>query len=786
MADGAERRSIPPDAQIVRRRFTVRGIVQGVGFRPFVYRLASRDQLAGFVVNDTTGVVIEVEGQACVLDRFAAALVADRPPLALISELVIDEITTAGSDRFVIRASEHGQGAPATIPIDSAPCADCERELADPTNRRFGHPFINCTNCGPRFTIVAGLPYDRASTSMAGFSMCAACRREYDDPTDRRFHAEPICCRDCGPQLSCTNAAGAPVTGQLPTPLSPGMDPALAHAANAVLDGQIVAVKGVGGYHLVVRADDDTAVRRLRERKQREEKPLAVLVTDLDAARQLAYVGTTEAAALEAIERPIVLLPRRADAGLAPTIAPAFDQIGLLLPPSPLHLLLARAVGLPLVLTSGNLTDEPIAITDEDGLARLGTIADLFLTHDRPILRRADDSVMTVSAGRALLIRRARGFAPRPISLESSGPSVLAVGAALKNTICITRDAEAFVSPHLGDLQNLAAFEAFREMVDSLLQLLGVEPEVVVHDLHPDYLSTKFAQSFDGVETLGVQHHHAHVAACLAEHQMTDRVVGVAFDGVGYGPDGGLWGGEFLIADLSGFERVGCLAPVPLPGGTAALRQPWRMALAHLRAAYGDAVPHDLDVITRNAHRWEAVAEVAGRASLSPPTHGVGRLFDAVAAIVGLRDEVSFEGQAAMLLEQSARRGGPADPYEADVSATSHGLCLDAAPLIRAVADDLRRGVVVEHIAARFHAGLAAATAIMVDTIGRARQDVDTVALTGGVFQNRILLDLCRAELRVRGWRVIVPAQVPPGDGGISFGQAAVGRVLVAGRAMRP
>lgn len=760
---------------LIRRRITVRGIVQGVGFRPFVYRLATRHLLAGFVHNDSAGVTIEIEGPLARVDAFAAELVATPPPLASIDVVTTTTLPPTAATTFVIRNSALSDAPPAVIPADIGPCLDCLIEQADPTNRRFGHAFINCTNCGPRFTIVAGLPYDRATTSMAPFPMCTACRAEYDDPTNRRFHAEPICCHGCGPTL---RFFAAPDANAIADAANDGN--AVTEAVASLLDGHIVAIKGVGGYHLAVRADDEVAVQRLRNRKRRDEKPFAILVCDLDAAGLLAEIDSVEAAALAAPERPIVLLAKRDGGLLARAVAPSSTLVGVLLPPSPLHQLLADTAGIPLVLTSGNISDEPISMTDDDAFGRLGSIADAFLTHDRAILRRADDSVLTVGHGQVSLIRRARGFAPRPIRLASTGPNVLAVGAGMKNTICVTRGNEAFVSPHLGDLENLSAFEAFRDMVDSLLSLLRVQPEAVVHDLHPGYLSTSHAQTFE-LPTIGVQHHHAHVASCLVEHQLAGPVVGVAFDGLGYGTDGGLWGGEFLVADLARFERAGSLLAVPLPGGSAALRQPWRMALAYLQAAYCGDVPQDLAVVSRNAHRWEAVSEISTRPSLSPPTHGVGRLFDAVASLLGFGDDTAFEGQAPMALEQAARRAGPSEPYEAGPISGGEMLQLDPSCWIRAMVDDVGNGTSVDLIASRFHATLAAGTVQMVELFGR-RHGIQTAVLTGGVFQNRLLLESCQFALQRLGWTVYVHAKVPAGDGGISLGQAGVARRILSAR----
>jgi len=747
---------------MVRLRIHVDGIVQGVGFRPFVHGLAREFAVSGWVRN--TGEGVDIEAEAADLDGFVTALRARAPVLARVDALTWAPLEPVGDKGFAIDLSSADGGRRTLVSPDTATCADCLEELADPTDRRYRYPFLNCTNCGPRFTIVTGVPYDRAATTMAGFAMCADCRREYDDPADRRFHAQPTCCPACGPRLSLLDAAGAALPG----------DP-LPAAAARLRDGAIVAVKGLGGYHLAVDAVDESAVARLRGRKHREDKPFAVLVPDLAAARALCAVDEAEAALLSGAQRPIVLLVRRPDSALAPSVAPGNRYVGLLLPYTPLHHLLIAAVGRPIVLTSGNMSDEPIAYVDAEAGDRLGRIADAFLVHDRPIHMRTDDSVARAVRGRAQPVRRSRGYAPEPLRLPVECPRpVLAVGAELKSTFCLARGRHAFVSHHIGDLANYETFRSFTEGIAHFGRLFDVVPEVVAYDLHPEYLSTKYALELPDVDLVGVQHHHAHIASCLADNGNTGPVVGVAFDGTGFGTDGTLWGGEILVADLASFQRVGHLAPVPLPGGAAAIRAPWRMAAAYLQAAYGDDLPVGLAVEGRNAATWTTVLAMAARAVNAPLTTSAGRLFDAVAALVGVRDEVNYEGQAAIELEQRA------DPAERGAyPLSSSGGALAGTDLIRAVVDDLRGAVPVPVIAARFHRGLAAATVrAAVDAASTA--GLDTVALSGGVFQNVTLLTLVIDGLQAEGLRVLTHEQVPCNDGGISLGQAAVAAALPA------
>jgi hydrogenase maturation protein HypF len=709
-----------------RRRFRARGIVQGVGFRPFVHRLAGEAGIAGFVLNDGQGVVIEAEGTR--LDDFAAELVRQAPPLARIVSLTAERLAPLGETSFRILASEPTAGT-AAIPPDVATCPDCLRELFDPADRRHRYPFVNCTQCGPRFTIVRAVPYDRPNTTMAGFPLCADCRHEYEDPSDRRFHAEPIACPACGPRLSMP----------------------LEEAAAVLTGGGILAIKGLGGYHLACDAANEQAVARLRARKRREEKPFALMT---DRVEPLAAPSPAEWELLSAPERPIVLLRRRVDAPVALSVAPGSPRLGVMLPYTPLHHLLCHDVGGALVMTSGNLSDEPISYEDDEARARLGDVADAFLAHDRPIHRRCEDSVWTAggpsgSARNGFPIRRSRGYAPSslPLSVPARAPLV-AVGAELKSTFCVANGAEAFLSPHLGDLDSEPSARAFREDLELYLSMLGVEPEAVACDLHPDYLSTTWAHESD-LPVVEVQHHHAHAAACLAEHGEEGPALALVFDGTGYGTDGTLWGAELLRCDLEDFERLTWLDPVPLPGGEAAIRAPWRLAAVHLERA-GLPVPWE---------RWGIVRE-----SLkvnAPLSSGMGRLFDAAAALLGVREHVTYEGQAAIELEHLAG-DVPAEPYRWTFG--------DGTALIARCHADLEHGRPAEQIAAAFHETIAAAAA---QACARARGP-DTVVLSGGTFQNLRLLDSTARRLESLGLRVLTHRLVPPNDGGISYGQAAV------------
>lgn len=712
-----------------RRRIRVRGVVQGVGFRPFVHRLATAHDLTGFVLNDGEGVVVEVEGEAHVVDDFVDALERGAPPLARIDSLTHERVPVLGEPGFEVETSRPA-GRSALIPPDVATCDACLAELFDPADRRYRYPFLNCTDCGPRFTIVRGVPYDRPSTTMAGFPLCEDCRHEYENPSDRRFHAEPIACPVCGPRLSVP----------------------LEDAVAVLLAGGVVAVKGLGGYHLACDAGDEAAVARLRARKGREEKPLAVMTTEPE---RLATLSEEELELLSSFTRPIVLARRRDGAPVAESVAPGSPWLGLMLPYTPLHHLLCADAGRPLVMTSGNLTDEPIAFEDTDAHRRLGRVADLFLDHDRPIHRRCEDSVVRAQ----FPIRRSRGYTPGaiPLPVPLRAPLV-AAGAELKSTFCVGRGREAFLSAHLGDLTGEAAYAAFLADLELYLEMLGIEPAAVACDLHPDYLSTRWALGQE-LPVVEVQHHHAHAAACLAEHGETGPALAVVLDGTGYGTDGTIWGGEVLRFDLAAFERVAHLEPVPLPGGEAAVREPWRVAASYLERA-GRPVPWE---------RWPLVRQSLG--VNAPLSSGAGRLFDAVSALLGVRERVTYEGQAAIELEHLAGGIG-ASPYECGIEAgVIHG-----SDLVAAVHDDLRDGRERAEIAAAFHEGVAATFAAACAEAG----GPSTVALSGGCFQNLRLLESLRSRLERAGFRVLSHTAVPPNDAGVSYGQAAVAAARLA------
>jgi len=734
----------------IRTAVRVEGVVQGVGFRPFVHALATGLGLTGLVGNDLDGVFAEVEGPAAAVSEFLRRLERDAPPLARIERVTTAAVTPRRSAGFVIAASDAGSRLRRTlVSADTATCADCLRELGDPADRRHRYPFINCTNCGPRFTIVRDVPYDRSLTTMAPFAMCERCAAEYHDPADRRFHAQPTCCPACGPRLTLDDAT----------------DP-LQAAAELLRHGRVLAVKGLGGYHLAADAACEPAVAALRRRKHREDKPFAVMAADLAAAAELAEVDATAADLLTSPARPIVLLPRRPGAAVAPATAPGNRQLGIMLPYTPLHHLLLAAVARPIVLTSGNVSDEPIAYRDDEAGETLKDIADAFLTHDRAIHVRTDDSVTRTFRGRPMLVRRSRGYVPEPITTSTAFPRpVLACGAELKNTFCLARGRHAFVSHHIGDLENAETLRSFTEGIEHFRRLFDIDPRVVAYDLHPEYLSTKYALELDGVELQGVQHHHAHVASCLADNGHgveAGPVIGVAFDGTGYGPDGTIWGGEFLAAGLAAFERGGHLAPVPMPGGAAAIRQPWRMAAAYVA---------DPEVARRHPDQWPAVIAMAARGVNSPLTSSAGRLFDAAAALLGVRDSINYEGQAAIELEQLADPG-EAGVYPARVEAGSpFRIC--GSDLLHAVIEDRTNRVPAPVIAARFHHGVAA----LIEAgclLMRERHGLGTVALSGGVFQNLLLLNAVVGRLEAGGFRVLLHGRVPCNDGGISLGQAVI------------
>ena len=765
-----------------RRAVVVRGIVQGVGFRPFVYNLAVRLGLRGFVKNQTGSVLIEIEGESPSLECFLAELVERPPPLAHIQHLSWEQRALRGEQQFRIESSESDAASSVFISPDVATCSECLAEVLDPRDRRHGYPFLNCTNCGPRLTIITGAPYDRQRTTMAAFPMCAACRAEYEDPRDRRFHAQPTACPACGPRLQLLDGSGQPI---------PTEDP-LAFFAAALLGGKIGALKGLGGYHLACDARDPSAVAELRRRKHRDEKPFALMVADIAAAARLGEVGPAEHTLLLSPQCPIVLLHKRplpnpsSPGGegqgwrVAEAVASGNPWLGVMLPYTPLHHLLLRAVGgIPLVMTSGNRSDEPIAFRDDER-AKLAGIADLFLVHDRPIHVRCDDSVIRVVDGIELPLRRSRGYAPRPIELPFPCPRpLLAVGGQLKVTFAVGRDRQAFLSHHMGDLDHYEAYQAFQKDIALYEQLFATAPEGLVHDLHPDYVTSGYAReraARTGIDLLGVQHHHAHMASCMAEHRLTEPVLGVTFDGTGFGTDGAVWGGEFLVGDYRQFRRAAHLRYVGMPGGDRAIREPWRMAAAHLADAEIEFAPLVARILPRE---WRTIEKMMERHLNTPLTSSLGRLFDAVAVLAGVRDRVSYEGQAAVELEWLATEARPdrSYPFEFDPppegERTEAPLIIDTRPLIREVVEEARRGVHAALLARRFHSTVIE---LIVATCSRLRHTtgIGAVVLSGGVFLNALLTCEVSARLSGEGFRVYRHRLVPPNDGGLSLGQLAV------------
>jgi hydrogenase maturation protein HypF len=757
----------------------VHGTVQGVGFRPYVYRLAGELGLSGFVFNDSHGVMLEVEGTPAAVDEFLTRLAPHAPPLAVLERVVAQERAPTGAAGFAILESPRGGVPDAPVAPDTATCDECLAELFDPGDRRFRYPFTNCTNCGPRFTIVRGVPYDRPLTTMAAFTMCPLCEAEYEDPADRRFHAQPNACPECGPSVALLGPNGGNPSGYAPR------DPVEAVAA-ALRDGAIVAIKGIGGFHLACRADDEAAVASLRARKHREDKPFALMAASIAAAGSLVALGAREQELLVQPARPIVLAPRLPGSSVANSVAPGSRELGVMLPYSPLHHLLlsdfehsAPDAGATLVMTSGNVSEEPIAYRDEYALEQLAGIADLFLVHDRPIHTRTDDSVVRVVgvAGRerTAVLRRSRGYVPGSVSLPGDGTRapLLACGAELKNTFCVAKGRRAWVSHHVGDLKNYETLRSFAEGIEHFQRLFAVQPEIVAHDLHPEYLSTKYAIDREDVELVGVQHHHAHLAACLAEHGESEPALGAIFDGTGYGPDGTVWGGELLLGDLISFRRVGMLTPVRLPGGERAIKQPWRMACSWLSIAEGGE-PEIPIALTRTVdpRTWGNVCRLTRDGTASPLTTSMGRLFDAVAALIGVRAEVNYEGQAAIELE-AACDPGERGRYPISLAARAELLVVDPRETIRSVAADAEAGVAPGVIASRFHAAIGQAT-VDACTHAASTHGTEVVVLSGGVFQNRRLLQSVAGGLRSAGLRVLVPELLPINDGGIAYGQAAV------------
>ena len=779
----------PPNTQ--RLKVEIQGAVQGVGFRPFVYRLATELALTGWVINNSQGVFIEVEGTPPALQQFLDRLPAEKPPLAIIQSLTSDTLPPNGSTKFEIRHSRDiGQKTALVLP-DVATCPDCLAEILKPIDRRHGYPFTNCTNCGPRFSIIQALPYDRPNTTMHHFTLCPTCQAEYDNPLNRRFHAQPNACPSCGPELDFGFTTIVPETkwsGILDLRLE---NSPIQNVALALRQGHIVAVKGLGGFHLMVDAANNDAVARLRERKHRYDKPLALMVQDLEQARLLVDIPPEAAELLTSAKAPIVLLSRKNNAPIAENIAPGNPYLGVMLPYTPLHHLLLREFGNPLVATSGNLSDEPICIENGEAKERLVHIADAFLFHNRPIERHVDDSVVWVLDNTPRLLRRARGFAPLPVLISQEIPTILAVGAHLKNTVALSVKNKVFISQHIGDLETAQSLAAFERVIADFLRLYEAEPVAIAHDLHPEYLSTKWAQddlrftNYDFGLTddktqskivnrkskIPIQHHHAHLASCLAENSEAGPALGIIWDGTGYGTDGTIWGGEFLLGDAAGFERVAHLRPFRLPGGDAAVKEPRRVALALLWEIYGEAA---LEMIALPAIRAlspterRLMGQMLSKELNAPITTSAGRLFDGIAALIGLHQQVNFEGQAAMALEFTAD-WSESGAYPLSYVTGHSSLVLDWQPLVEAVLEDTRRGVSPGIISARFHNGLVEAMVNVALQVGQ-----EKVALSGGCFQNRLLTERAVERLRQAGFKVLLHRHVPPNDGGISLGQLAV------------
>jgi len=750
----------------IRKGIEVFGIVQGVGFRPYVYRLASELHLAGLITNTAAGVSIEVQGPSEAVEAFLARLPVEVPPLAHITDVAVRDLPRDHDREFRILASRVGEEHRVLISPDVAVCDDCLRELFDPADRRYRYPFINCTNCGPRFTIVRDIPYDRARTSMASFRLCPACQREYDDPTNRRFHAQPNACWECGPHVELWDAHGQRIEARDP----------INEAAALLQAGKIVAVKGLGGFHLAADATNEPAIDRLRERKRRVGKPFAIMARDAACVEQFCHVDEFSRALLLSPERPVVVLPKRRPNPIAESVAPLISDLGVFLPYTPLHhLLFAGGEFLALVMTSGNLSEEPIAIDNQEAVTRLAGLADFFLVHNRDILRRCDDSVVRPTGGQVRQWRRSRGYVPVPVFLRNELPPVLAVGGELKNTVCLIKGRHAFLSQHIGDLENLEACSFFEEAVSHLKRILEVEPQFVAYDLHPDYFATRWALAQTGMERVGVQHHHAHIASCMAENHLEGKVIGIALDGTGYGADGNIWGGEVLLADYADFERAAHLAYVRMPGGPVAIHEPWRMAVSYLAQHFGDAF---LDfrtpfVAQLDRHRVEVLLRMIERGMNSPLTSSCGRLFDAVAALVGIRQKVTYEAQAAIELEMAIETSDDGGAYPLALVPDGSGWIIDTCPLFEALLDDLEKGLSAGAISLRFHNGLVDVFARLACLL-RERTGLNRVCLSGGTFQNVYLLEHLCGRLGTNGLEVFTHAEVPAGDGGLSLGQALV------------
>jgi hydrogenase maturation protein HypF len=759
---------VGPEEPITSLRVCLNGIVQGVGFRPFVYQLAGQYGLKGKVANTSSGVTIRIEGNENNVRAFIRDIGEKSPPLAHITAILTFHESPGGYKQFTIEPSQSQPSRRTIISPDAAICDDCLRELFDPQDRRYRYPFINCTNCGPRYTIIEDIPYDRSNTSMKHFKMCEKCRQEYDDPINRRFHAQPNACEVCGPSLALYNNRATPVSARDP----------IKRTADLLKGGSIVAIKGLGGIHLAVDAENSEAVVRLRQRKHREEKPLALMSLDFDRVRRYAYIEPEEETLLRSPQRPIVLLTKKNPNTLSPEISPRNKNFGVMLPYTPLHYLLLSYDFTALVMTSGNISEDPIAIDNEEAFRRLSSIADYFLLHNRDIYLRSDDSVVRRVDKACRFVRRSRGHVPVPIFLKEPLPQILACGAELKNTVCLTKQKHAFLSQHIGDLENLETYRFFEMTIEHMKRILDIDPQIVAYDLHPDYLSTRYVQEQKGIHKIAVQHHHAHIVSCMAEHGLDGPVLGLSFDGTGYGTDGLVWGGEVLIAEPDQFTRKAHLAYLPMPGAAAAIKEPWRMATSYLYDVFGDEL---LDLNLPFFHGLEKenikiIMQMISKGVNSPQTSSLGRLFDGIAAILGLRKRVAYEGQAAMELEMAIRTETE-ESYDYKWEWRQDSYQILVGPIVRGVVRDIENGSEVSDISSKFHMTL---TRLFSDlcTILRQETGLDRVVLSGGVFQNALLLVGLRKALEERSFQVFTHCLVPTNDGGISLGQAVVAAAI--------
>ena len=744
-----------------RRRLTINGIVQGVGFRPFIFSLAKDIGLTGSVFNTSDGVKVELQGSSTQLTEFEERLYPEAPPLSAIISVASEILPTSDESEFIIIAS-HGNAAVSTlISPDVALCDDCRKELFDPENRRFRYPFINCTNCGPRYTIIENIPYDRPFTSMKHFPLCDACKTEYDDPEDRRFHAQPNACPECGPYVWLTDRTGTKVESSDP----------VTSAIELLMEGQILAIKGLGGFHLVVDATNPEAVDRLRVAKGRDEKPLALMVKNMDVAQSLVKTNQTERESLLSLQAPIVLCSSKPGTKLAANIAPGNDRLGIMLPYTPLHHLLLSAELTTLVMTSANFTEEPICIDNDEAAERLGGIADYFLLHNRDIYLRSDDSVVLEMSDVMRPIRRSRGYAPRPIFMRQKGPSILAVGAELKNIIGLSKDEKVFLSQHIGDLENLEAFEFFKMTIEHIQRIFEIEPELIVHDLHPEYLSTKWAKE-QSLPLHGVQHHHAHLASCMAENGLEGPTIGIIMDGTGYGTDGTIWGGEFLVGDYSGFTREACIEPMILPGGEAAIKSPWRTGLSYLYHTYGDGLPV---IPMLEGRELSPILQMIEKKINSPLTSSCGRLFDAVAALSGGRQEIRYEAQAAIEFMQIAHNQLGSDSTTFRMVKPNELKMISVEHIITELIARMQEGYTLTALSQWFHHSLINTFTKIVQTL-KDKHGIEQIVISGGVFQNRLLFEGLLDSLTSNGFDVHTHKQVPTNDGGIALGQVAIGR----------